>query len=184
MSNGTPVPATAFSAYFVPNPQGGVALSELVIGGQSYTPNGQQQNTSFIWLVVVDLTDLNVVASDVSSDGSTVPADISQYAGNSQYFLFAISNAAWASVLPQGALYTLLQQVGSSGKLARLEQIYAQIGTGFLGTFSYILAASMANDDEPGFETLSMNNQTLLTMAFLPVTVNGQTVYAPIQQGS
>lgn len=184
MSNGTPVPATAFSTYFIPNPGGGVPLAELVIGDQSYAPAGQQQNTSFFWLVVVDLTSLKVVASDVSSDGSTVPSDISQYAGNSQYFLYAISNSAWASVMPQGDLYALLQKVGSGEKLARLEQIYAQIGTGFLGTFSYILAATMTEGDEPGFETLSMNDLTLLTMAFLPVTVNGQTIYAPIQSGA
>lgn len=184
MSNGNLVPATAFSAYYVPNPAGSLPLSELVIGGQSYTPNGQQWNTSFFWLVVVDLTDLSVVASEVSSDGSTVPADIAQYAGNPQYFLYAISNSAWASVMPQGNLYALLQKAGSGDKLARLEQIYAQIGTGFLGTFSYILGATMTEGDEPGFETLSMDNLTLLTMAFLPVTVNGQTIYAPIQQGS
>jgi hypothetical protein len=184
MSNGTPVPATAFSASFIPNPLGGVPLSELAIGGQTYGPSGQQQNSSFIWLVVVDLNTLNVVANDVSTDGATVPADISQYAGNPQYFLYAISNAAWASVMPQGNLYALLQKTGSGDQLARLEQIYAQLSTGFLGTFSYILAATMAENDEPGFETLSMTDLTILTMAFLPVTVNGQTVYAPIQTGS
>jgi len=184
VSNGTPVPATAFSPYFIPNPGGGVPLAELVIGDQSYTPSGQQENTSFFWLVVVDLTSLKVVASDVSTDGSTVPSDIGQYAGNSQYFLYAISNSAWGSVMPQGDLYALLQQAGSGPKLARLEQIYAQIGTGFLGTFSYILAATMAEGDDSGFETLSMNNLTLLTMGFLPITVDGQTIYAPIQSGS
>jgi hypothetical protein len=184
MSNGTPVPATAFSTFFIPNPLGGVPFSELAIGSQSYAPQGQQQNTAFIWLVVVDLTTLNVVASDVSSDGATVPADISQYAGNPQYFLYAISNSAWANVMPQGNLYALLQKAGSGDQLARLEQIYAQIGTGFLGAFSYILAATLAEDDQPGFETLSMTDLTLLTMAFLPVTVNGQTIYAPIQQGA
>jgi hypothetical protein len=40
----------------------------------------------FIWLVVVDLTDLNIVTSDVS-DGATLPDDIGQYTGNPQYFL-------------------------------------------------------------------------------------------------
>lgn len=177
MSNGTPVPATAYS----PFARDGV-LAELVIGGNSYAPNGQTADTSFIWLVVVDLTDLNVVANDVS-DGSSVPSDVGQYAGNSQYFLYAISNSAWSTAMPQGNLYTLLQQVGSGEKLAALEQIYAQVGTGFLSSFSYILAASMTEGDEPGFEMLSMNHLTLMTMAFLPVTVSGNTIYAPIQSG-
>lgn len=184
MSNGTPVPATAFSPFFIANPGGGVPLAELVIGSQSYAPSGMAGNTSFIWLVVVDLTTLNVVANDVSTDGATVPADIGQYAGNAQYFLYAISNSAWASVMPQGDLYTLLQKAGSGPQLARLEQIYAQLSTGFLGTFSYVLAATLAEDDQPGFETFSMTDLTILTMAFLPVTVNGQTIYAPIQQGA
>jgi hypothetical protein len=85
--------------------------------------------------------------------------------------------------MPTGNLYTLLQKAGSGAQLARLEQIYAQIGTGFLGAFSYILAATMTEGDEPGFETLSMTDLTLLTMAFLPVQVGSQTLYAPIQSG-
>jgi hypothetical protein len=182
MSNGTTIPATAYSSWTSPTPN--VALSELAIGNQTYTPSGQQPNNMFIWLVVVDLTNLDVVANDVSTDGSTVPSDISKYAGNSQYFLYTISNGAWAAVMPQGALYTLLQKAGASDKLARLEQIYAQIGTGFVGAFSYILAASMSENDEPGFEELSMTNFTIMTMGFLPVDVAGKTIYAPIQSGS
>jgi hypothetical protein len=95
--------------------------------------------------------------------------------------LYAISNAAWASQMPQGDLYTLLQAVGAGPKLARLEQIYSTIGTGFLGAFSYILAATMAENDEPGFEALSLNNVEVLTMAFLQLTINNQTIYAPVQ---
>lgn len=183
MSNGTTVPATAFSSFTYPGPGTG-PLSELAIGSQTYSPSGQQSNDSFIWLTVVDLTNLNVVANDVSTDGSTVPSDIAQYAGNPQYFLYAISNAAWSPVMPQGNLYTLLQNSGAGPKLARLEQIYAQIGTGFLGAFSYILAASLGDNDEPGFEELSMSNFTILTMGFLPVDVGGTTTYAPIQSSS
>ena len=183
MSNGNIVPATAFSV-FTYSGQGTPPLSQLVIGDQSYVPSGQQPNTSFMWLVVVDLTDLKVVANDVSTDGTTVPSDIGQYAGNSQYFLYAISNAAWGNVMPQGDLYGLLQKVGAGPGLAYLEQVYAQIGTGFLGTFSYILAASMDESDAPGFEAVSFTDLQLMTMGFLPVTVDGQTIYAPVQSGS
>jgi hypothetical protein len=42
----------------------------------------------------------------------------------------------------------------------------------------------MTEGDEPGFETLSMTDLTLLTMAFLPVQVGSQTIYAPIQSGA
>lgn len=179
MSNGTPVPATAMATY-----AGQQTLSQLWLNGENYFPDGQSAEDSFFWLVVVDLTDLSVVANDVSSDGQTVPADVSKFAGNPQYFLYAITNAAWASLQPQGDLYSLLQQAGSGTKLARLEQIYNTIGTGFLGNFSYILAATMTEGDDSGFEMLSMDHETILTMGFLPITVDGNTIYAPIQSGT
>jgi len=178
MSNGTPVPATALSTIFYPNT---TTPSQLVIGQSSAIVPGTA-STSCIWLVVVDLTTCGIVASDVS-DGSSVPSDISQYAGSATHFLFAISNNAWASQMPQGALWDLLTAAGSGPELNKLQQIYATLGTGNLGTFSYILAATLAEDDMPGFEAFSMTDFTILTMAFMPVTVNGQTVYAPIQQG-
>jgi len=183
VSNGNIVPATAFSV-FTYSGQGTPPLSQLVIGDQSYVPSGQQPNTSFIWLVVVDLTDLKVVANDVSTDGTTVPSDIGQYAGNSQYFLYAISNAAWGTSMPQGDLYALLQKVGGGPGLAFLEQVYDQLGTGYLGAFSYILGATMDASDAQGFEAVSYTELTLLTMGFLPITVNGNTIYAPVQSGS
>jgi hypothetical protein len=183
MSNGNVVPATAFSVFTYAG-EGTPPLSQLVIGEQSYVPSGQQPNASFIWLVVVDLTNLNVVASDVSTDGTTVPSDVSQYAGNPQYFLYAISNAAWGNVMPQGDLYALLQKIGGGPGLAFLEQVYTQLGTGYLGAFSYILAATMDTSDAPGFEAVSFTELQLLTMGFLPVEVEGQTIYAPVQAGS
>lgn len=178
MSNGNIVPATAMATY-----AGQETFSQLYLNGQNYFPEGQSVDNGFFWLVVVDLTDLSIVASDVSTDGQTVPADIAKFAGNSQYFLFAITNAAWASVQPQGDLYSLLQNAGSGPKLARLEQIYNTIGTGFLGNFSYVLAATMTEGDDSGFEMLSMDHESILTMGFLPVEVDGQTIYAPVQAG-
>jgi len=183
VSNGNIVPATAFSV-FTYSGQGTPPLSQLVIGDQSYVPSGQQPNTSFMWLVVVDLTDLKVVANDVSTDGTTVPSDIGQYAGNSQYFLYAISNAAWGTSMLQGDLYALLQKIGGGPGLSFLEQVYNQLGTGYFGAFSYILGASMDASDGPGFEAVSYTELTLLTMGFLPITVNGNTIYAPVQSGS
>jgi hypothetical protein len=176
MSNGSPAPATAFSAYSQPDTD----PSTLWLGGRNYYPPIQTADESCIWLAVVDLSDLSVVANQVS-DGQSVPSEIEAYVGNPQFFLYVISNAAWASQMPQGDLYALLDQVGAGPQLARLEQIYSTIGTGFLGAFSYILAATMTKNDDSGFETLSLTNMTVLTMGFLPVTVNGSTVYAPVQ---
>ncbi|HEY2769905.1 MAG TPA: hypothetical protein VGI87_05030 [Solirubrobacteraceae bacterium] len=176
MTNGSTQQATAFSTFALDG-----VRATLWIGGQNHFPN-QPPDTAFIWLVVVDLTDLSVAASDVS-DGTGLPNAIAGYLGNSQYFLYAISNAAWAQNMPQGALYNALQKVGAGAQLSRLEQIYGTIGTGILGNFSYILAATMTQTDEPGFEALSMDHHTVLTMGFIPITINGQTIYAPVQEG-
>jgi hypothetical protein len=180
MSNGSVVPATAFSPSAAPT--GDVSAALWVNGQNNFAPISDPSD-SVIWLVVLDLTNLNIVASEIS-DGQSVPSDVGQYVGNDQYFLYAISNNAWGSQMPQGDLYALLQKVGAGPKLAQLEQIYATIGTGYLGTFSYILAATMTADDQPGFETLSMTDLTLLPMGFLPIEVNGETIYAPVLTGS
>jgi hypothetical protein len=179
VSNGSPVPATAYSAW-----SSSQTLSQVVIGTSNYSPTIGDFSTAAIWLLVIDLTDLSVVANELSTDGSTVPSDVAQYVGNPRYLLYAIGNNAWASVLPQGDLYALLQKVGAGQGLANLEQIFAQIGTGFLNPFTYILAATMDASDAPGFEVMSVTNIQLLTMAFLPITVDGNTSYVPIQSGS
>jgi hypothetical protein len=175
----TIIPATAFA----PMETGiGVPSAALSIGSKSVAFPGPASNSA-IWLVAVSLWDLSIADSELS-DGSSVPGSIAQYAGNPDYFLYAISNNAWASQMPQGALYQLLVAAGASVELARLEQIYAQLSTGFLGMFSYILAASFAENDAPGFELLSMTDLQIMTMGFLELTIAGKTVYAPVQQGA
>ena len=178
MSNGNVVPASIYSAMTNTN-----TLSAISIGQNSYEPPNIDWNTAAIWLSVYDLDNLNQVASDVSTDGSTVPSDISQYVGNSQYFLYAVASNAWASVAPQGDLYALLQKVGAGAGLAQIEQVYATLGTGILGPFTYILGAAM-DESVPGFETNSFFTSSVLTMGFLPIEIDGQTVYAPVQAGS
>jgi hypothetical protein len=176
MSNGNVVPVSAFSSLSTTG-----YTSELFIGDKQYTPSVDPTQSVF-WLSVFDLTNLNEVANDVS-DGTDVPSDIAQYVGNSQYFLFALSSSAQSTQVPQGDLYTLLQKVGSGQGLVQLEQLISQLGTGFLGTFSYILGAAM-DESVPGFETMSFFNFSLLTMGFLPITVDGNTIYAPVQAGT
>lgn len=177
MSNGSTVTASAFSAFANSGVQ-----SKLAIGGQSHVAP-EQDGFGSIWLIVADLANLEVVASGASTDGSTVPRGVARHAGDSRYFLYAISNQAWAPVVPRDDLRGLLQSAGAGPQLARLEQIHAQLGTAYLGDFSYILAATMAEDDKPGFEALSLSTFSILTMGFLPVTVDGQTTYAPIRTG-
>jgi hypothetical protein len=85
--------------------------------------------------------------------------------------------------IPHGQLAAFLQQVGSGNALARGEQMVDQLGTGCIQLFSYVLAATFTTTDLPGFEIFSPDLSSVLTMQFMPVTVNGQTIYAPIQYG-
>lgn len=48
---------------------------------------------------------------------------------------------------------------------------------------SYILAATSNTADAKGFEELSFNNRTIMTFAFMPVTVDGKTTYTPVRTG-
>jgi hypothetical protein len=171
------VPATAMSRFAPQTP----VTTALAIGTNRPTwyNLGKGNDDYFWWLVVVDLTNLNVVAN-VLGDGVNVPSGVQQYVNNPQYFLFCISNCEQGFQIPYGAFYTFLQQVGGGQQLARLEQVYNQLKSGVIHYYSYILAATMDTSDYPGFEALSFTNATVLAMQFMPVTVGGQTTYAPI----
>jgi hypothetical protein len=152
-----------------------------MIGTNEYLPANQDPSASFVWMVVVDLTNLNVVANEMTQP-STVPANIQKYANNPQYFLFTAGNNLWASGIPQGDLYDFLRKAGAGRELDRCEQVFSQLNTGWLPNFSYVLAATLAENDLPGFEAFSTTTYSILTMAFLPITNNNQTVYAAISQ--
>lgn len=169
------VPATAVSRI-----NNGYQATMLAIGSNKFFPD-QPVNNSYYWFVVVDLTNLKVIQNVTSTSSMNVPSQVAQYLGNSQYFLYFVANVQMGFNMPTGGLATFLQQVGSGNQLAALEQMVSQLGTSMIMTFSYVLAATMTDTDLPGFESSSVFNTSLLTMAFMPVTVNGVTIYAPIQ---
>lgn len=157
-------------------------FSTLAIGSNFYPPKADLSQ-SFYWYTVVDLSNLNVPDVAVSPANDTVPANIAKYLGNPQFFLFFASNMQKSSNIPHGALWTFLKQVGSGSALARGEQMINQLGTGNIQLFSYVLAATFSTEDLPGFEMFSPDVSSVLTMQFMPITVNGKTTYAPIQLG-
>jgi hypothetical protein len=170
------VPATALSRYrqtFQP--------SGLGIGTNNFYPTLTSADTPAYWFIVVDLTSLKVVVNVISTDPTAVPSEVSPYLGNTQFFLYFVANAQIAQNMPQGPLYTFLQQVGSGPVLTNLEQTIEQMGTGTILSFSYILAATMDTNDNVGFESVDLVNYTTLAMQFMPVQVGGQTIYAPIR---
>jgi hypothetical protein len=152
----------------------------MMIGNTPYFVPGNPQYSAW-WFVVVDLQTLNIVAQEVSDEGNVVPPSVQQYVGNSQYFLFFIASNMMGGNFPQGDLYNMLVQVGAAKRLPWMEQIVAQTGTGYFINFSYILAATMSANDVPGFEEFGDNGRSTLVFEFMPITINGKTVYTPIQ---
>jgi hypothetical protein len=157
-------------------------LTQLVIGDKGYTPDAKADE-NFYWFVVVDLSDLNVVAQAVSTSNTTIPSEIQPYAGKTGFFLYLIANSQISSNIPQGDLYAFLRATGSGALLRRGEQIIEQLGTGSITRFSYILAATLDEKDLPGFETFSTSGYTVLAMQFVPVEIEGKTTYAPVRIG-
>ena len=156
-------------------PQAGIR-----IGTQWVWPNNPPANST--WFVVVDLTYLQVVANVASTSNSQVPSALGPYIGNPGFLLIAVSMAWRFDQVPQGALYSFLQSTGSGAALARAEQIYAQLGTGYFGNVGYILAATLDPSDGSGIEELShMSVIPIMTFSLMPVTVQGKTIYTPIR---
>ncbi len=172
------VPATGLSNYV-----GAWPATALVIG-DNFVPFNGTYNVASYWYVAVDLTDLSIYQNVISQDPNNVPPAIQALLGNTQYFLFFIANYQSSPNLVQGSLYTFLQAVGAGSELARGEQMIEQLGTGMIRNFSYVLGATFDDTDMPGFEIFNDAGYAVLTMQFMPVTVNGQTIYAPVRTTS
>lgn len=170
------VPASALS----PLAEG--APGRLAIGGHEVTSPSTE---SGYWYVVVDLVrELSVVTSEFSADHASPPPSIAGMLGNPAYFLFLVGQRIPAGQLPQGELASFLQSAGSGAQLAALEQAVAQLGSGTFGWVTYVLAATLNDQDLPGFEEASLWLPSVLNMQFIALEVDGHTIYAPVQIGT
>ena len=174
-------PAVALSRYYKTFNESSITIDSTHVDNSAVFSNA---DTPVYWYVVVDLKTLKVVANVTSKSNDSVPSAISSYKDNSQYFLFFIANSQLGYNVPQGSLYTFLNDIGADQQLARGEEMIEQLGTGAIRYFSYILAATMNTKDAGGFELFSYTHPMILTMYFLPVTYNDQTIYAPVILGS
>lgn len=173
---GNRVPATALSVN-TPDARAVLALGSTVTPAPSGSPG--------YWYVVVDLTNgLSVVASEFSADGTAAPLSIAAMLGDSSFFLFFVAQNVAAGSLPSGELATFLDAAGSGSHLAALQQTAAQLGAAAFPSVSYVLAATLNDQDLPGFEESSLWHPAVLNMQFLPLEVGDRTVYAPIQVGT
>lgn len=154
----------------------------LVVGTNEVSPPSTPADG--LWFVVVDLTDLNIAANQVTTDSADVPSAVQPYVGNPNYLLILTSLGLQSNNLPQQALYDMLKSAGAGARLDRAEQVFAALGTGTIGWMSYILASTLEDQQGGGFEELSFDYTSIMTFQLLPITVNGKTIYTPIQTGS
>jgi hypothetical protein len=151
--------------------------------GTNFAPLSADRQRPFHWFVAVDLTtQLKIVANAVTYDNHTVPQELRALEGDPRYFLFVVGNNLRGHLVPQGDLYTFLKDIGSGRQLANLEQIVGQTGTGTIFHYSYVLAATMAEGDLPGFEASSDVHHVILTMQFMPIKLDDKIIYAPVQR--
>lgn len=162
--------------------QTGLALnygSQIVFGSNNLSIQYNLQNT--YWMVIVDRTNLNVVANFTFTDNSSIPAQLKPYAGNSQYFLILNTQNLQSANLPQGDFYNFLISEGAGPQLNAAEQIYEALNCGTWGWMSYCYVAVLGDDANDGCEFFNYYQQAMVnTLTLTPITVGSQVYYTPV----
>lgn len=130
------------------------------------------------WAIVVDRTNLNVVANFTFSDNSNVPSQLAPYQGNPQYMLILSTMQLSSTNLPVGNLYKFLVSQGAGSELQRIEQIYAALNCGTWGNLGYTLVTVL--DTTGGYDYSEYYQQAFVsTLQLIPVQVGSGIMYTP-----
>jgi hypothetical protein len=171
MSNN--VPLTIYSGIAPGN-----HANRIVIDKNSIHPANTQMSNCY-WAVVVSRKDLSVLVNITFQSNSTIPSEFTGYAGNDDYVLILTTISLGSDNLPTGAFYNFLIQHGAGKELKRLEQIYAALNCGSIGSMGYSLVTVF--DQTLGIEHASCTEKILLsTLEFTPMNINNQVIYTPI----
>lgn len=157
------------------------AYATIAVGNSVLRQNVQPGHASY-WFVVLDRSNLNVVYNQLQTAPDQAPG-LGAY-NDTNHILIVATLGLGLDRQPQGALFKFLDVNGAGMQLRRIEQLATQIGCGSLGTFGYALVGLLGNQNQPGFEASSVAASPtgpIITVQLLPVTVQGQTLYTPIQ---
>jgi hypothetical protein len=149
---------------------------QIVIGQNQLTLDYMTSNC--YWYVVIDRTNLNVVANFNTKDNSNVPSQLAPYQGNSQYIMILSTQGLGTMFLPQGALYNFLVSEGAGSQLNRAEQIFEALNCGYWGYLNYCFV-TVLGQDTIGFENLDYSSALVSTFSLVPVTVGSGVLYTP-----
>jgi hypothetical protein len=163
----------------VSNPNNSYYWAQIGIGKNILT---QQPSQGGYWFVVIDRSNLNVVYNQFQTAPNVAP-NLGNY-NTTSYILVAATVGVGLNNVPQGALFNFLDVNGGGMQLRRVEQVGTQLSCGSLGTFGYALVGVLGNLNTPGFEGSLLAAQAtgpILTVQLLPIVVNNQTVYTPVE---
>lgn len=141
-----------------------------------------QQGHGGYWFLVIDRSSLAVVYNQVQAVPNQAP-NLGSF-NSSDYILIVASLGVGLNNPPQGDLFKFLDLNGGGRELRRVEQIATQFNCGSLGTFGYALVGILGNSNQPGFEASEIGRGgvgPILTVQLWPTTINGKTVYTPVQ---
>lgn len=177
MSNASPnipltIASTTGNSYF---------FAYMAIGKNVLT---QQHPTGgpYYWFVVINRSTLAVEYNQIQTQNNAAP-NIGNL-NTSDHILLVATMGVGLNMQPQGALFDFLDQNGAGMQLRHVDQVAQQLNCGAFGTFAYALTGVLGNQNMPGFEDSVVGYGAVgpfLTVQLMPTTINGQTVYTPIQ---
>ena len=177
MSNILPMTVTS------PIYNGGV--SSIIIGTGSsqkrYFPTGIKNDKSYYWFAAINRETLNLDYQALETSNTVVPKDL-QSGGkyNNDNYILGFSTMYMSTLLvPQGDQYDFLMENGAGRALARLEQIWLTLNCGTYGRMSYSLV-DLLGSPGAGMEVGSIRDSGVNTLSLMEQTVDGKTIYTPV----
>lgn len=127
-------------------------------------------------MMVVDRTDLSIVANEFCGDFQTVPSAVKQFDGNTKYLLLVATHKLVPSMVPQGELLDFLAANGSGKELARAVQV-CQVLDPATNYFNYCRIGVMGSKD--GKDVYSLHQRQTLALPMHLLLVGG--LYEPVE---
>jgi hypothetical protein len=150
--------------------------------GTNVIQQQQQTGPGYYWFVVLNRQTLAIEFNQIQTQPDVAPNLGSL--NDTNHILLVGTMGVGLNNPPQGALFAFLSANGAGVQLRRVEQVAEQLNCGSLGTFGYALVSVLGNMNLPGFEASVIGSGAIgpiLTAQLMPTTINGTTVYTPVE---
>ncbi|NTV15704.1 MAG: hypothetical protein HGA96_17535 [Desulfobulbaceae bacterium] len=127
-------------------------------------------------MLVVDRSNLTIVANEFCSDFQTVPPVVKQFGGNTNYLLLVASYKLIPSMVPQGDLLAFLVANGPGKELGRAVQV-CQVLDPATNYFNYCHIGVMGTKE--GKDLYSLHQRQTLALPMHLLQLGGR--YTPVE---